>query len=678
MYHYRRRFTREVAFGPIALGGYQPIRVESMTNTHTMDTVASVEQCRQLYEAGCEIIRLTVPTERDAENLREIRDQLRRDGIRTPLVADIHFSSRAALRAVEYVENIRINPGNYANRQKFSSEEYTDDEYRMELDTVRNEFLPLVKRAKELGVSMRIGTNHGSLSDRIVSRYGNSPEGMVEAALEFARICEEYGYYDLLFSMKSSNVRVMIQAYRLLAERADAELNHAYPLHLGVTEAGDGDEGRVKSAMGIGALLEDGLGDTIRVSLTEDPVNEVPVGFAIVKKYNDYHLVKGDRAHLPVKHVVESRQSLLPEPVPPFDPFSYSRRYSGTIALGDIIIGNDDVPRIETGVHARLSDIGEASREVLQRLVPEKSPDAIRSELVSFSVDSRDDLAHLDALLVRLGDVSRYMAASTEDHALFTELAGKVVKARLDIREAEMLDSGFLSKLDPATPAALEFCFIHEQTGERVAAEVLCHIAEKLKARGFERLFFSICSASTVFVYRHLVREFNERGIDYPVVVRYSSCQDGRIETLVEASIQAGSLFCDGIGDILALETALPVDEEVDLCANILQGSRTRMSKTEFISCPGCGRTYFDLEHAATAIKKRLSHLKGLKIGIMGCVVNGPGEMADADFGYVGSGKGRISLYVGKDCVEQNIPEDVAVDRLIGLIRERGKWVDPE
>ncbi|NTV07947.1 MAG: (E)-4-hydroxy-3-methylbut-2-enyl-diphosphate synthase, partial [Chlorobium limicola] len=299
MYHYRRRFTREVPFGPIALGGYLPIRVESMTNTHTFDTAASVEQCRRLHDAGCEIIRLTVPTERDADNLKQIRDQLRRDGIDTPLVADIHFSARAAMKAVEYVENIRINPGNYATRQKFSNNEYTEAAYREELDVVRKEFLPLVSRAKELGVSMRIGTNHGSLSDRIVSRYGNSPEGMVEAALEFARICEEYGYYDLLFSMKSSNVRVMIQAYRLLVKRADAELRYSYPLHLGVTEAGDGDEGRVKSAMGIGALLEDGLGDTIRVSLTEDPVNEVPVGFAIVKKYNDYHLIRGDNAHLP-------------------------------------------------------------------------------------------------------------------------------------------------------------------------------------------------------------------------------------------------------------------------------------------------------------------------------------------------------------------------------------------
>jgi len=678
MYHYRRRFTREVGFGPIALGGYQPIRVESMTNTHTMDTAATVDQCRRLYEAGCEIIRLTVPTERDAENLKPIRDQLRRDGIDTPLVADIHFSARAAMKAVEYVENIRVNPGNYANRQKFSTEEYTEDAYRRELDVVRAEFVPLIKRAGELGVSMRIGTNHGSLSDRIVSRFGNSPEGMVEAALEFARIAEENGYYDLLFSMKSSNVRVMIQAYRLLVEKADAELRHAYPLHLGVTEAGDADEGRVKSAMGIGALLEDGLGDTIRVSLTEDPVNEVPVGFAIVRKYNDYHLVKGERGHLPVKHVVESRQGVRPEPPAPFDPFSYRRRRSVMTALAGLAAGGDEMLRVETEVHAPLSDAEGILRELLLRLAPEKPSDAIRSELAGVRVNDASDLAALDSLLSRAGDPAGRVVASTADASLLAGFAGKVAKARLDILEGELLDGDFLDRLDPDSTAALEFCFIHGQSGEGVPAQVLARLAGKLRDRGFERVFFSICSASPVYVYRHLVREFNEKGISYPLVVRFRNSAKERLSTLIDASVQAGTLFCDGIGDVLALETALPASEEIDLAFNILQGARIRMSKTEFISCPGCGRTYFDLEKAATSIKKRLAHLKGLKIGIMGCIVNGPGEMADADFGYVGSGKGRISLYVGKECVEENLPEDEAVDRLIGLIRERGRWVDPE
>lgn len=678
MYHYRRRFTREVPFGPIALGGYLPIRVESMTNTHTFDTAASVEQCRRLHDAGCEIIRLTVPTERDAENLKQIRDQLRRDGIDTPLVADIHFSARAAMKAVEYVENIRINPGNYATRQKFSNNEYTEAAYHEELDLVRKEFLPLVSRAKELGVSMRIGTNHGSLSDRIVSRYGNSPEGMVEAALEFARICEEYGYYDLLFSMKSSNVRVMIQAYRLLVKRADAELRYSYPLHLGVTEAGDGDEGRVKSAMGIGALLEDGLGDTIRVSLTEDPVNEVPVGFAIVKKYNDCHLIRGDNAHLPVKHVVESRQASLSSLSAPFDPFSYSRRVSRKVTIAGMTVGGNEMPRVETEIHASIFDPDALFQEITERLAPEKLPDAIRSELVGIRIESPEELAFLENLLVKLGDAGRSVTAATSDSALLAGISRNVIKARFDIREGEALDAELLLRqLEPDAPAVLEFCFVHHQTGEGVPAQVLVRLAEKLRERGFERITFSISSSATVFVYRHLVREFNERGFDYPIVVRFNAHNGDSLKTLIDASVQAGSLFCDGIGDILALETVLPASAEIDLAFNILQGARIRMSKTEFISCPGCGRTYFDLEKAATAIKQRLLHLKGLKIGIMGCIVNGPGEMADADFGYVGSGKGRISLYVGKDCVEDNLPEAEAVDRLIELIRERGRWVDP-
>ncbi len=682
MYHYRRRLTREVAFGTIALGGYLPIRVESMTNTHTMDTESTVAQCRRLYEAGCEIIRLTVPTEKDAENLRNIRDQLRRDGIETPLVADIHFSARAALKAVEFVENIRINPGNYATSQKFSSNEYSNEEYLTEIEHVRQEFAPLVEKARKYGVSMRIGTNHGSLSDRVVSRYGNSPAGMVEAALEFARICEEMGYYDILFSMKSSNVRVMIQAYRLLAEKADAELRYAYPLHLGVTEAGDGDEGRVKSAMGIGALLEDGLGDTIRVSLTEDPVNEVPVGFAIVKKYNDFHLVKGDRAHVPLKQVVESRNQKsrldlsIPE-VPPFNPFSYERRVAGSVVLEGIPVGGNDVPRVETELHASLQDRDAVFQEALLRLAPEKPQDSIRSEFASVRVDSDEDLDALDDLLGKLGDAGRFMVASTSDIALFFRLQDKLTKVRLDIVENEMLGKEFLERIGNDRHAALELCFIHDRAGESVPAEVLAHLADKFRKQGVERLLFSVISRTAVFAYRRLVQLFNSRSLDYPLVVRFRNEISGSLETLIESSVQAGTLFCDGIGDMLALHTGISCDDEINLAFNILQGARIRMSKTEFISCPGCGRTYFDLEQATAAIKKRTSHLKGLKIGIMGCIVNGPGEMADADFGYVGAGKNRISLYVGRECVEENISEKEAVDRLIALIRERGKWVDP-
>ncbi len=681
MYQYRRRLTREVVFGNLALGGYQPIRVESMTNTHTMDTAATVEQCRRLYDAGCEIIRLTVPTEKDAENLRLIREQLRRDRIETPLVADIHFSARAALKAVEFVENIRINPGNYATSQKFSSNEYSDEEYLRELEHVRLEFAPLVEKACQFGVSMRIGTNHGSLSDRIVSRYGNSAEGMVEAALEFARMSEEMGYFDTLFSMKSSNVKVMIQSYRLLVEKADAELRYAYPLHLGVTEAGDGDEGRVKSAMGIGALLEDGLGDTIRVSLTGDPVNEVPVGFALVKKYNDFHLVKGDKGSLPLKHVIESRNkqpqhALITDEQPPFNPFCYQRRLSRPLVLAGMVVGGESLPRVETEVHGQLSEGHALFEEVMQRLAPEMPEDSIRSEFVSVRVSSREDLEELDALLAKLGDAGRFLVASTGDVALFAGLLDKVSKVRFDIVEGERLGEEFLGLLHNDRLAAVELCFIHDGAGDAVPAAVLAHFAEKLRSKGVERLFFSVLSSKVIFVYRRLVQAFNSRSLDYPLVVRFKKEASDRLDILIDSSVQAGGLFCDGIGDMLAFHTGMSPDDEVHLAFNILQGARIRMSKTEFISCPGCGRTYFELEKATAAIKQRTVHLKGLKIGIMGCIVNGPGEMADADFGYVGAGKNRISLYVGRECVEENISEEDAVDRLVLLIRERGKWVD--
>lgn len=677
VYSYRRRLTREVPFGNIALGGYQPIRVESMTNTHTMDTAATVEQCRRLYEAGCEIIRLTVPTEKDAENLRQIRDQLRRDGIRTPLVADIHFSPKAAMKAVEFVENIRVNPGNYAAGVKFTSEDYTDDEYQSELEKVRTEFTPLVRKAADLGVSMRIGTNHGSLSDRIVSRFGNSPEGMVEAALEFARICEDEQYFDVLFSMKSSNVRVMIQSYRLLVARADAELRYGYPLHLGVTEAGDGDEGRIKSAMGIGALLEDGLGDTIRVSLTEDPVHEVPVGFAIVRKYNEALLVRSDQPHLPVKHLLEENLNRdVAHELLPFEPFGYSKRVSSLLEAGGDPLGADNLPRVETAARGSLAETEELRQEILERLALDKPQDSIRSEYVDVRVGSVGDVRALERLLDSLGEARDRVVASTADTYVLPMLLPLVRRARLDIVEGESLGTELFDSIHDGG-AAVEFCFIHESTSEKVPAEILSRIAVKLRAKGLKRVLLSVVSPQLLFTVRRLALELEKSGIDYPVVVRYRRRDTDRSGTLIESAIQAGTLFCDGIGDLLALETGIAPGDEVSLAFNILQAARIRMSKTEFISCPGCGRTYFELEKTTALIKERVSHLKGLKIGIMGCIVNGPGEMADADFGYVGSGRGRISLYVGRECVEENMVENEALERLIELIRQNGRWVDP-
>jgi len=645
MYQYRRRLTREVLFGSISLGGYQPIRVESMTNTHTADVEATVAQCRRLSLAGCEIIRLTVPTEKDADSLRLIRDRLRGEGINTPLVADIHFSARAAMKAVEFVENIRINPGNYASRSKKSSgEDYTDEEYRDELEHVRSEFLPLVEKARKLGVSMRIGTNHGSLSDRIVSRRGNSPDGMVEAALEFARMAEDAGYHDILFSMKSSNVRVMIQAYRLLVERADSELRYAYPLHLGVTEAGDGDEGRVKSAMGIGALLEDGLGDTIRVSLTEDPVNEVPVGFAIVKKYNDFHLVKGERAHLPLKHLLEGdrkgKNGGNDEGPAPFTPFSYARRLSTSVELAGIPVGGDAPPPVETMLQTSLSDLDGILAEALLRLRPELGEGALCSEFVSVSVQSPEDLQALNSLLQRLGSAAGRVNASTADTGLFTELLKKkVAKVRLDIAEEEMLPKELINRLALIGRPAVEFSFIHNSSSIAAPAGVLGILAGKARSISADRIFLSVLSDTGLYATRKLVAECLRLGLRVPVVARFRSTERDRLSVIIQSAVQAGTLFSDGIGDMISLETTLEPADEINLALNILQGARIRMSKTEFISCPGCGRTYFDLEKAAASIKGRLAHLKGLKIGIMGCIVNGPGEMADADFGYVGAGK---------------------------------------
>lgn len=677
MYEYRRRLTREIGFGSIRLGGYQPIRVESMTTTHTQDVRASVEQCRRLYEAGCEIIRLTVPTEKDAESLGAIREQLRNDGIDTPLVADIHFSRKAAMKAVEYVDNIRINPGNYANRKKFSSAAYSEVEFQAELEKVRQEFLPLVRKARDLGVSMRIGTNHGSLSDRIVSRFGNTPEGMVEAALEFARMCESEGYYELLFSMKSSNVRVMIEAYRLLCVKADNELRYAYPLHLGVTEAGDGDEGRIKSAMGIGALLEEGLGDTIRVSLTEDPVNEVPVGFALVRKYNDFQKVKGPRGHVPVNQLIENRKAPVSCELPPFDPFSYRRRSTTGFTFGPHSVGGDSLPLVEVAARSTPGE-PEGLREELASMLGSGSPGSLdlQPELVAVRVDSEDEAVLLDELLGMDEGIRTRVCAVVTDPVLAHELLHRVSRVRLDILEGEKLETEWLDKLHDRG-AALEFCFVHRASSLTVPAEVLVRIARRASANGISRMMFSVDSPEAVYVCRRLLQRFESEGIDVPVVVRHSSTRRDRLDVLIDTAVQTGTLFCDGIGDMISLETALSPGEDALLAFNILQAARVRMSKTEFISCPGCGRTYFELEKTAALIKARMSHLKGLKIGIMGCVVNGPGEMADADFGYVGSGKGRVSLYVGKECVASGIAEREAVDKLIELVRSKGRWVDP-
>jgi (E)-4-hydroxy-3-methylbut-2-enyl-diphosphate synthase len=682
-YTYRRRETVEVGFGIIKLGGKNPIRVESMTTTDTMDTAATVEQCRRLYEAGCEIIRITAPSMKEAENLGEISKRLRAMGIHTPLVADIHFTPNAALKAAEFVENVRINPGNYADRKKFAVHEYTDSEYEAELERIHDQFKPLVLKCKEYGRSMRIGTNHGSLSDRIMNRYGDTPLGMVESALEFARICELYGYYDFIFSMKSSNPLVMIQAYRLLVEKADKELKHKYPLHLGVTEAGNSEEGRVKSAIGIGALLEDGLGDTIRVSLTEDPVNEVHFGFELVKKYNDQLWITAETIGNFAK------QFVTPKPEePPFNPFEFSRRVSQKIAVGNLEMGGDAVPRVELEVKESLANVEKVRDEIIFSAKPFLAEGA-KSEFTSITTDFIDEVKAVQAALQEKF-VSPILSVSVSEMLTAQALVNSVDKIRLNIKRGDApFDLEGIKHL--VGKAAIEFSFVKDEESDTAIAEILVRLAEKCKAVGLEKAMFSIQAKDIIFPYRRLAQAFKVAGITYPIVLRYDATwikpsenpnakipdSSTEVATLCTVAVQFGALLCDGIGDAVALRSNLLRGDELNLLYNILQATRYRMTKTEFISCPSCGRTLFDLEEVTAKIKARTAHLKGLKIGIMGCIVNGPGEMADADFGYVGTGVGQISLYVGKEVVHRNIPESEAVERLVELIKAHGKWQEP-
>lgn len=683
-YTYRRRRTIEVSFGDLKLGGLNPIRVESMTTTDTMDTDATVEQCRRLYEAGCEIIRITAPSMKEAENLGEISKRLRKMGIQTPLVADIHFTPNAALKAAEFVENVRINPGNYADRKKFVVHEYTDAEYEAELERIHDQFKPLVLKCKEYGRSMRIGTNHGSLSDRIMNRYGDTPLGMVESALEFARICELYGYYDFIFSMKSSNPQVMIQAYRLLVEKADKELKHRYPLHLGVTEAGNGEEGRVKSAIGIGSLLEDGLGDTIRVSLTEDPVNEVHFGFELVKKYNAKLWIHADTLGDFAKSFIQP-----PEEDPPFTPYEFNRRESIKITVGNLDMGGDAVPRVELEAKAPLADVEQVRDEIIFSAKPFLA-DGAKSEFTSIETDFIDEVRAIQKALDEK-HVSPILSVSVREMLTAQALVNSVDKIRLNIKKGDApFEKTGLQHL--VGRAAIEFSFVKTDETDTAIAEILTRLAERCKAVGLEKAMFSIQAKDIIFPYRRLAQTFKRAGITYPIVLRYDArhiqptenpaakIPDSTMDaaTLCAISVQLGALLCDGIGDAIAIRSNLSRGDELNLAYNILQATRYRMTKTEFISCPSCGRTLFDLEEVTAKIKARTAHLKGLKIGIMGCIVNGPGEMADADFGYVGTGVGLISLYVGKEVVERNIPEAEAVDRLVELIKRHGKWREPE
>jgi len=652
---YSRFVTREVYIGDVPMGGNNPIRIQSMTTTDTMDTIGTVEQSIRMIEAGCEIVRITAPSIKEAQNLAEIKKQLRQRGYNAPLVADIHFTPNAAEVAARIVEKVRVNPGNYADKKKFDQLDYTDLEYQAELERINQKFAPLVKICKEYGTAMRIGTNHGSLSDRIMSRYGDTPQGMVESAMEFMRMCEALNYYNLVISMKSSNPQVMVQAYRLLVETMVAE-GMNYPLHLGVTEAGDGEDGRIKSAVGIGTLLEDGLGDTVRVSLTEEPEAEAPVAIALVERY----VGKAKGESLKVKGGIKNDKNLSPLTLNPLsyshNPYEYKKRETYE---ANAFIGGHMVPRVVIDLSksnlkdpAILNDAGYMYSPLLDKYnMAEQSVDFVylADELPSFTLPG--NLKQLYNYLTW-----QKLANKTLCHPVFTlqEYIG-------DVDRSSALN---LVRLKPADMDSEEF-------GLLPLNNTLVFILETDALNGMsdQRTFFF---------------KMEELGLDVPVIVKrtYSFGEENVDHTTLlqlYAATDLGALLVDGFGDGIWIDAPqLPANIITSTAFGILQATRSRISKTEYISCPSCGRTLFDLMETTQMIRSRTSHLKGLKIGIMGCIVNGPGEMADADYGYVGSGPGKVTLYRGKEAVKKNITSVNALDELIGIIREDGNWIEVE
>ena len=579
--------TREVKVGNVGIGGDNPIRVQSMITCDTMDTDASVQQTIELADAGCEIVRITAPTVKDARNLEHIVKGLRERGCNVPIVADIHFKPEAAMEAAKWVDKVRINPGNYADSKKFVIREYTDEQYAAELARIRERFSPLVELCKMRGIAMRIGTNHGSLSDRILNRYGDTPLGMVESALEFARIARDLDYHDFVFSMKASNPKVMIAAYRLLVARLNelgADWN--YPLHLGVTEAGEGEDARIKSAIGIGSLLADGIGDTIRVSLTEDSPHEIPVAKALIENIRN----TSDAEHR------------TPNVELSFDPFSYQRRATEKIERDGVKLGGDELIRVVV----RQPNFDKIAHKIDR--MGDYKPEIVYEHANIVAIDPRDEsaIANIEA------EQNAQFVTVKDDVDLPVIAAFRLLAARLQAGHPILLKDVMVGAVDRNGPGRLG----------------------------------SIAPTS-----------------DF-------------LETLLTASTNIGSLLCDGVGDAILVQGEEAPGQALRLSYNILQAAGSRIFKTDYVACPSCGRTLFNLQTTTAKIKAATSHLKGVKIAIMGCIVNGPGEMADADFGYVGGAPGKVNLYVGKTAVKFNIPEAEAVDRLQDLIREHGKWIE--
>ncbi|MFN9798827.1 MAG: (E)-4-hydroxy-3-methylbut-2-enyl-diphosphate synthase, partial [Bacteroidota bacterium] len=630
LFAYKRVPTREVRIGSVMMGGNNPIRLQSMTTTDTMDTAATVAQSIRMIEAGCELVRITAPSKSEAENLRPIRDALRMAGYDAPLVADIHFTPNAAEVAAGIVEKVRVNPGNYADKKKFEEIEYTDESYAAELQRIRERFTPLVLLCKQHGTAMRIGTNHGSLSDRILSRYGDTPHGMVESAMEFIRICRDHDFHDLVISMKASNPQVMVQAYRMLAHTMLKE-GMGYPLHLGVTEAGDGEDGRIKSAVGIGTLLEDGLGDTVRVSLTEEPEAEIPVAAALVKRY-------AQRAnHEPIPN---ERSAV--------NPFEYSRRHSTAV----LQTGGKNVPRVVMDFSHR-DEITAASLFAVgcQYSVPLDKWNLTDMACDFIYTGAKPVSFEIPGTLGILMDTEAWRAHANADRRYPVFTAPQYAES--SPRHAEM--NWVRASLADLTPEFIDL-LKNDSTALLLLETKNAHgLAEQRAA------FFRLMNA----------------GCEVPVVVSRAYAGLSEDEFMLYSATDFGGLLIDGLGDgIFVSASDIPMQRVNSAAFGILQATRTRISRTEYISCPSCGRTLFDLQETTAKIRARTSHLKGVKIGIMGCIGNGPGEMADADYGYVGTGPGKITLYKEKTVVKKNVPEEQAVDELIALIRVPGEWVE--
>jgi len=649
-FQYSRFSTREVKVGDIGIGGKNPIRVQSMTTSDTCDTDATVKQILDLAEVGCEIIRVTVPSMADAENLKFIRSKLASLNCKVPIVADIHFTPTVALKVVEYVEKVRINPGNFADKKKFATRDYTDKEYTLEIERIAEIFLPLVKRCKELGVAMRIGTNHGSLSDRIMNRYGDTPLGMVESALEFIKIAESENYHEIVVSMKASNPQVMINAYRLLVSRFREE-NLNYPIHLGVTEAGDGRDGRIKSAMGIGSLLEDGIGDTIRVSLTEDSIYEIPVAKKLVEKYNSTLFAE--------KVITDFKDQVI-----------YSNRNTESIWIGDYKIGENYPVRIESYISLKNKSIEEISDLITKNAIFSSIK---KYEIFYFSIKTMEEFESLLYLKNRIEN----KAAFSIDFSNMESQSFLSIQDKLSPFEKICISLEFLSKFQE------EFIKLHNyrnQINKSIEIKVPSNSLSNFKniflsLNNFENLTVSLTQnkIESIFNIRKLASYVKDSKVPILIEVEIENLEDG----VLESSKILGSLLLDNIGNsIRILDLNSEPDTILEISFDILQSARLRTTKTEFISCPSCGRTLFNLQDTTARIKSKTGHLKGVKIAIMGCIVNGPGEMADADFGYVGAGPGKVHLYLGKEIVSKNIPSEIADEKLIELIKENGKWVD--